>query len=85
MGCTARWSGDIPILAPIIQREIVYRLLVGDQGARRRQMASTGSQSQEIARAIDWLKGHFTRLLRIEDLAAQLSMSPSTFHIISGD
>jgi AraC-like DNA-binding protein len=71
---------DIPILAPIIQREIFYRLLVGDQGARLRQMASTGSQSQQIARAIDWLKGNFTRPLRINDLAAQVNMSISTFH-----
>ena len=71
---------DIPILAPNIQREIIYRLLVGDQGARLRQIASTGSQSQQIARAIDWLKGNFTRSLRIEDLAAQARMSASTFH-----
>jgi AraC-like DNA-binding protein len=71
---------DIPILAPIIQREIFYRLLVGDQGARLRQIASTGSQSQQIARAIDWLKGNFTRPLRIDDLAAQVNMSTSTFH-----
>jgi AraC-like DNA-binding protein len=73
-------SGDIPILAPIIQREIVYRLLVGDQGARLRQMASVGSQSQQIARAIDWLKRHFTEPLRIEDVARHVHMSPSTFH-----
>jgi AraC-like DNA-binding protein len=71
---------DIPILAPIIQREIIYRLLVGDQGARLRQMASAGSQSQQIARAIDWLKGNFTRPLRIDDLATQVNMSTSTFH-----
>jgi len=71
---------DIPILAPIIQREIFYRLLVGDQGARLRQMASAGSQSQQIARAIDWLKGNFTQPLRIEDLASQVNMSTSTFH-----
>ena len=71
---------DIPILAPIIEREIFYRLLVGDQGAQLRQMASTGSQSQQIARAIDWLKGNFTRPLRIDDLAAQVNMSTSTFH-----
>jgi len=71
---------DIPILAPIIQREIVYRLLVGDQGARLRQMASAGSQSQQIARAIDWLKSNFTQSLRIEDLATQVNMSTSTFH-----
>jgi AraC-like DNA-binding protein len=71
---------DIPILAPIIQREIVYRLLVGDQGVRLRQMVSAGSQSHQIAQAIDWLKSHFTGALRIEDLATQINMSPSTFH-----
>lgn len=72
--------GDIPILAPIIQREISYRLLVGDQGERLRQMASVGSQSHQIARAIGWLKGNFTRQLRIDDLATQVNMSTSTFH-----
>jgi len=71
---------DIPILAPVIQREIIYRLLVGDQGERLRQIASAGSQSQQIARAIDWLKGNFTQQLRIDDLAAQANMSSSTFH-----
>ena len=71
---------DIPILAPIIQREIFYRLLVGDQGMRLRQTASAGSQSQQIARAIDWLKSNFTQPLRIEDLASQVNMSTSTFH-----
>jgi AraC-like DNA-binding protein len=71
---------DIPILAPIIQREIIYRLLVGDQGERLRQIASTGSQSHQIARSIDWLNDNFTQPLRIDDLAAQASMSSSTFH-----
>jgi AraC-like DNA-binding protein len=71
---------DIPILAPVIQREIIYRLLVGEQGARLRQIASAGSQSQQIARAIEWLKGNFTQPLTIDDLAAQASMSNSTFH-----
>lgn len=71
---------DIPILAPIIQREIIYRLLVGDQGARLRQVAAAGSQSHQIARAIEWLKGNFTQPLRIDDLANQVNMSTSTFH-----
>jgi len=71
---------DIPILAPIIQREIIYRLLVGDQGARLRQIASAGSQSHQISRAIDWLKSNFARPLRIDDLAAQARMGVSTFH-----
>lgn len=71
---------DIPILAPIIQREILYRLLVGEQGGRLRQMASAGSQSNQIARAIDWLKGNYAQPLSIDDLAAQSGMSISTFH-----
>jgi len=71
---------DIPILAPVIKREIFYRLLVGDQGARLRQIAAAGSQSNQIARAIDWLKGNFTKSLRIEELASQVNMSVSTFH-----
>jgi AraC-like DNA-binding protein len=71
---------DIPILAPLIQREILYRLLVGDQGARLRQIASVGNQSHQIAQAIEWLKRHYTLPLRIDDLAAHAHMSPSTFH-----
>ncbi len=71
---------DIPILAPIIEREILYRLLVSDQGARLRQMASAGSQNNQIAQAINWLKGNFTKPLRIDDLAAQINMSTSSFH-----
>lgn len=71
---------DIPILAPNIQREILYRLLVGDQGARLRQIAVAGSQSQQIARTIEWLMMNFTQPLRIDDLAARAGMSLSTFH-----
>ncbi len=71
---------DIPILAPIIEREIIYRLLVGDQGTRLRQIASAGSQSHQIARAINWLQDNYTQPLRIDDLARQVNMSTSTFH-----
>ncbi len=71
---------DIPILAPVIVREITYRLLVGDQGERLRQIASVFSQGHQIARVIDWLKENYTDTLRIDDLAKQVSMSTSTFH-----
>ena len=71
---------DIPIRAPIIQREILYRLLVSDQGARLRQMASARSPSHQIAQAIEWLKSHYTQPLRIDDLAARVHMSTSAFH-----
>ncbi len=70
----------IPILAPTIQREIIYRLLVGDQGARLRQIASAGSQSQQVAHAIEWLKENYLHPLRVEDLARRAGMSSSTFH-----
>lgn len=71
---------DIPILAPLIQREIVYRLLVGEQGPRLRQMGAAGTQSNQLAHAIDWLKKNYTQPLRVDDLAAHASMSTSTFH-----
>jgi AraC-like DNA-binding protein len=71
---------DIPILAPVIQREIIYRLLVGDQGERLRQIATAGSQSQQIAKAIGWLKSNYALAISMDDLAAQANMSTSTFH-----
>ena len=71
---------EIPILAPLIEREIYYRLLVSDQGLRLRQIVEAGSQSQQIARAIEWLKENFTRQLRVDELAAYASMSTSSLH-----
>jgi len=71
---------DIPILAPVVQREILYRLLAGEQGERLRHMASVGSQSHQMAQAIHWLKTNFARPLQIEDLMAHANMSKSAFH-----
>ena len=71
---------DIPMLALMIQREIFYRLLVGDQGARLRQMVSEESHSYLIAEAIHWLRNHYNEPLRIDDLATRVHMSASTFH-----
>lgn len=71
---------DIPILAPVIQREIIYRLLVGEQGERLRQIATAGSQSQQIAKVIGWLKNNYSQTISMDNLAAQASMSTSTFH-----
>lgn len=71
---------DIAVLAPLVQREILYRLLVGEQGERLRQIGAAGTQSQQIAQAIDWLKGNFNQPLHIDDLASLAQMSTSTFH-----
>ncbi len=71
---------DIPILAPLIKREILYRLLIGEQGPRLRQIGAMGSQSQQIAKAITWLKENYKQRFHIDDLAADIGMSASTFH-----
>lgn len=71
---------DIPILAPVIQREIFYRLLVGELGATLRQLAATGTQSQQVARAVSWLKENFSQPLRVDKLAEMANMGTSTFH-----
>lgn len=70
----------IPVLAPLILREIYYRLLRGDQAARLRRITAVDGQGHRITKAIDWLKSNFTQSLRVEDLAARVQMSATTFH-----
>jgi AraC-like DNA-binding protein len=71
---------DIPILAPLLQKEIVYRLLTGEQGLLLRQMGTVGSQPNQIGQVITWLKQNYTKALRVDDLAAHARMSAATFH-----
>src|SRR5690606_1456515 len=68
------------VLAPLIKREIHFRLLQSDQASLLRQIASIDSQSHRIAKAIDWLKLNYAAHLRIEDLAALVQMSTPSFH-----
>lgn len=70
----------IPILAPLIQKEILYRLLVGGQGPRLRQIASAGSHGHQVAYAIEWMKKNYSSQFKVEGLARQAGMSTSTFH-----
>jgi len=71
---------DIPFLSELIQREIIYRILRGPQGARLRAIATLGDQSQRTAKAIAWLKVNFAKPLRVEDLANIAGMGVSTLH-----
>lgn len=71
---------DIPILAPMIKREIVYRLLMNGQGVLLRQMALQDSQMNRIARAVRWLREHYAQPLRVEALAQEVHMSVSSLH-----
>jgi len=67
-------------LAPLVLREITYRVLTGPQGGRLRQIAAAGAPGQQIARAIRWLRDHFADELRGESLARKAQMSLSGFH-----
>ncbi|MGY5820481.1 AraC family transcriptional regulator N-terminal domain-containing protein [Vibrio chemaguriensis] len=71
---------SIKILAPIIKREIFYRLLITEQGARLNQIVTAGSHSHQIAKAIDWLKNNFVKPLSVSELAAYSGMSKSAFY-----
>ena len=66
-------------LAPLIQQEITIRLLTGPHGPQLQHLAANGSPSQQIAKAVAWLKQNFTRAIQVDDLAARVHMSPSTF------
>jgi hypothetical protein len=68
----------IEVLAPLVKREIHYRLLTSEQSGRLRELASVGSQSHLVGRAIDWLKANYASPLRIEELAERASTRASS-------
>ena len=65
------------VLLPLITREIIYRLLKGEQGDRLRHLALLGGYTPSIARAVECLRQDFDQPLRIERLAHELGMSVS--------
>lgn len=71
---------EIAVLAGLIQREIIFRILQGPEGARLRAIATKGNQSQRTARAIEWLRKNYAKPLRVEELAEMAGMAVSTFH-----
>jgi AraC-like DNA-binding protein len=71
---------DIAALAPLIRREIHYRLLVGEAGPRLRQIATVDTQSHQVARAIAHLNTRYAEGLRVETLAREAGMGLTTFH-----
>ncbi|KFZ37649.1 AraC family transcriptional regulator [Shewanella mangrovi] len=71
---------SIRMLAPLITREIYYRLLSTEQGGRLQQLVAAGSHSHQISKAISWLKSNFTASLSIDELASDAGMSKSAFY-----
>lgn len=71
---------DIPALAPVYEREILYRVLQGPQGAMLRDIATPDSAIGRISLSIQWIRQHFAQPLRVEVLAEKAAMSASAFH-----
>lgn len=71
---------NVKILAPIIQREILYRLLTTEQGVLLHQIATAESRSYQVSKAIEWLKNNFFKPLIVSELATYSGMSLSAFY-----
>lgn len=71
---------DLPIMGRMIEREIIYRLLLGPAGAQLRQIALQGTRCNRIAGVTAWLREHYAEPVRIEELAEMAGMGVSTLH-----
>jgi AraC-like DNA-binding protein len=71
---------DVPILAPLYRREVLWRLLTGPQGAVVRQIGLADGSLAHIARTVQWIRDHHDDTIRIAQLASLAQMSESTFH-----
>lgn len=71
---------DSKVLAPLVEREILYRLLIGEQSAMMRHISTTESRLGQISRAIAWIKDNYASAMSVDELATTVGMSPSSFH-----
>lgn len=69
----------LPQVAPLIQREIIVRLLAGPHAPQLLHLVATGSPSQQVAKSVAWIKKNFAKPLSVDELAASVHMSASTF------
>jgi AraC-like DNA-binding protein len=69
----------VALLAPLIKREIIIRLLAGPHGPQLQHLVADGSPSQKISKAVAWLKQNFAQPMQVDELAVRVHMSPSTF------
>jgi AraC-like DNA-binding protein len=71
---------DVPVLAPLIKREILWRLITGEQGAAVRQLGLADSSLAHVARAVRWIRDHYAEPFAVADVAGLAGMSVSAFH-----
>jgi len=72
--------GDRAVLAPMVEREILWRLLTGPLGSTVRQIGLADSSTTQISRAVRWITEHYAEPFRVDDLARSCGMSTSAFH-----
>lgn len=70
----------VPVLGPLAEQEILYRLLAGSDGARMRHITSSQGRMAQVGRAIAWIAQNFRERLSIDQLAAEVGMSSSSLH-----
>ncbi|TGP23761.1 MULTISPECIES: AraC family transcriptional regulator [unclassified Mesorhizobium] len=71
---------EIPVLAPMLEREIAFRLLQGPQGEKLRQLARADGRLSQIRRATQWIRAHYNEPIEVTELAALAHMSNAAFH-----
>jgi len=71
---------EIPVLAPMLEREIAFRLLQGPQGAKLRQLAHADGRLSQIRRATAWIRAHYNEPIDVTELAELAHMSNASFH-----
>ncbi|MEV6286700.1 AraC family transcriptional regulator [Kribbella sp. NPDC051770] len=71
---------DLPVLAPLIERELLWRLLTGPHGDVIRQIGLADSSLAHVNRAIHWIRDNYAEPLRVPDLADLAGLSPAAFH-----
>lgn len=71
---------DVAVMAPLAEREVLYRLLRGPQGSMLRQAADVSSHFSVLRRPVSWLRTHYAQPVRVNDLAGMANMSLSVFH-----
>ena len=75
-----RGPADLPVLGAAIEREIVWRLITGEQGAMVRQIGLADSRLAQISRAIRWIRQNYADPFRVEDASRVAGMSVTSFH-----
>ncbi|MGW1188035.1 AraC family transcriptional regulator [Streptomyces sp. NPDC002559] len=71
---------DRAVLAPLVTREILWRLVTGDQGATVRQLGLADSSLSHVSRAVGWIREHYAESFRVEDVARMSGMSVFAFY-----